>query len=223
MRKLWPARLRDDRATRSSRRRAGTAIRRGLARLTPPSRCEGIRVIPARRPAMDEVLQVRGLRRTFASDGAPVRALRGVDLALAQGEFAGVMGPSGCGKSTLLNLVAGLDTPTDGEVVVAGESLRGLDENARARMRRRHVGFVFQFFHLLGDMTALGNVALPAAMAGAPRREAERRSLDLLDLLGLGGPAPRPPPAPPRGPRPPPPAPPAPPQRPAVPLPPPPA
>jgi putative ABC transport system ATP-binding protein len=135
---------------------------------------------------MGEVLQVRGLRRTFASDGAPVRALRGVDLALAQGEFAAVMGPSGCGKSTLLTLVAGLDTPTDGEVIVAGESLSGLDENARARMRRRHVGFVFQFFHLLRDMTALGNVALPAATAGAPRREAERRALDLLDLLGLG-------------------------------------
>ena len=135
---------------------------------------------------MDDVVQVRGLRRTFESDGAPIRALRGVDLALARGEFVAVMGPSGCGKSTLLNLIAGLDTPSDGEVVVAGESLRGLDENARARMRRRHVGFVFQFFHLLGDMTALENVALPAATAGLPRREAERRALELLDLLGLG-------------------------------------
>ena len=135
---------------------------------------------------MDDVVQVRGLRRTFEAEGAPIRALRGVDLTLARGEFVAVMGPSGCGKSTLLNLIAGLDTPSDGEVVVAGESLRGLDENARARMRRRHVGFVFQFFHLLGDMTALENVALPAATAGLPRREAERRALELLDLLGLG-------------------------------------
>jgi putative ABC transport system ATP-binding protein len=135
---------------------------------------------------MDEVLQVRGLRRTFASDGAPVRALRGVDLALARGAFAAVMGPSGCGKSTLLNLIAGLDTPTEGEVVVAGTPLGSLDENGRARLRRRHVGFVFQFFHLLGDMHALDNVALPAATAGATRREAERRALELLDLLGLG-------------------------------------
>ena len=135
---------------------------------------------------MDDVVQVRGLRRTFEAEGAPIRALRGVDLALARGEFVAVMGPSGCGKSTLLNLIAGLDEPSDGEVVVAGESLRGLDENARARMRRRHVGFVFQFFHLLGDMTALENVALPAATAGLPRREAERRALELLDLLGLG-------------------------------------
>ena len=135
---------------------------------------------------MADVVQVRGLRRTFEAEGAPIRALRGVDIGLARGEFVAVMGPSGCGKSTLLNLIAGLDTPSDGEVVVAGESLRGLDENARARMRRRHVGFVFQFFHLLGDMTALENVALPAATAGLPRREAERRALELLDLLGLG-------------------------------------
>jgi putative ABC transport system ATP-binding protein len=135
---------------------------------------------------VDDVVQVRGLRRTFEAEGAPIRALRGVDLAVARGEFVAVMGPSGCGKSTLLNLIAGLDEPSDGEVVVAGESLRGFDENARARMRRRHVGFVFQFFHLLGDMTALENVALPAATAGLPRREAERRAVELLDLLGLG-------------------------------------
>jgi putative ABC transport system ATP-binding protein len=135
---------------------------------------------------MDAVLQVRGLRRSFDSQGTPVRALRGVDLTVAPGEFVAIMGPSGCGKSTLLNLVAGLDTPSDGEVVVAGESLRGLDENGRARMRRRHIGFVFQFFHLLGDMTALENVVLPAATAGLPRRRAEARALELLDLLGIG-------------------------------------
>jgi putative ABC transport system ATP-binding protein len=139
---------------------------------------------------VEHVLQVRGLRRTFESDGAPVRALRGVDLLLAGGEFVAIMGPSGCGKSTLLNLVAGLDTPSDGEVVIAGDSLAGLDENARARMRRRHVGLVFQFFHLLGDMTAAENVALAAAVAGMPRRRAERRALELLDLLGLGEHAP---------------------------------
>jgi putative ABC transport system ATP-binding protein len=139
---------------------------------------------------VDEVLEVRGLRRTFESEGAPVRALRGVHLTVAAGEFVAVMGPSGCGKSTLLNLIAGLDTPTDGEVVVAGERLGGLNENARARMRRRHIGFVFQFFHLLGDMTALENVALPAATAGLPRRSAEQRALELLDLLGLGEHAP---------------------------------
>jgi putative ABC transport system ATP-binding protein len=134
---------------------------------------------------MDDVLQVRRLRRSFDAEGARVRALRGVDLTVARGEFVAVMGPSGCGKSTLLNLVAGLDTPSDGTVAVAGESLDGMDENARARMRRRHIGFVFQFFHLLDGMTALENVSLAAAVSGLSLREAEARATDLLDLLGL--------------------------------------
>jgi putative ABC transport system ATP-binding protein len=135
---------------------------------------------------MDVVLQVRAVRRNFESEGAPVRALRGVDLEVERAEFLAVMGPSGCGKSTLLNLVAGLDAPSDGEVVVAGETLAGRGENALARMRRRHVGFVFQFFHLLEGMTAVEQVTLAAAIAGAPRRLAERRAYELLDLLGLG-------------------------------------
>ncbi|MEA2295980.1 MAG: putative transport system ATP-binding protein [Solirubrobacteraceae bacterium] len=134
---------------------------------------------------MDDVLQVRRLRRSFDADGARVRALRGVDLTVARGEFVAVMGPSGCGKSTLLNLVAGLDTPSDGTVVVAGEPLAGMDENARARMRRRHIGFVFQFFHLLDGMTALENVSLASAVSGLSLRDAEARATDLLDLLGL--------------------------------------
>src|SRR5579864_5124397 len=97
-----------------------------------------------------------------------------------------MMGPSGCGKSTLLNLIAGLDTPTDGEIVLAGESLTGKDEDQLARMRRRHVGMVFQFFNLLEGMSVLENVTLPAVIAGTPRRQAETRARDLLDLLGLG-------------------------------------
>jgi putative ABC transport system ATP-binding protein len=133
-----------------------------------------------------DVAEVRELRRTFEAEGVPVRALRGIDLTVARGEFVAVMGPSGCGKSTLLNLIAGLDTPSGGDVRLGGESLAGLDENARARMRRRHIGFVFQFFHLLGDMSVVGNVALAAAVAGMARRPAEARALELLDLLGLG-------------------------------------
>ncbi len=131
------------------------------------------------------VLQATGLTKTFESDGAPVRALRGVDFAMASGEFVAVMGPSGCGKSTLLNLAAGLDTPTDGEIAVAGESLVGKDENELARMRRVHIGIVFQFFNLLEGMTVLENVTLPAVIAGVGRRRAETRARDLLDLLGL--------------------------------------
>src|SRR5437588_17949 len=131
------------------------------------------------------VLNVTGLRKTYESEGVPVRALRGVDFTMSPGEFVAVMGPSGCGKSTLLNLVAGLDTPTDGDIVLAGDSLVGKDENALARMRRRHIGIVFQFFNLLEGMSVLENVTLPAIIAGTPRREAEGRARDLLDLLGL--------------------------------------
>lgn len=131
------------------------------------------------------VIRTRGLRKNFESEGAPVRALRGVDFEMRRGDFVSVMGPSGCGKSTLLNLVAGLDAATDGELEVAGESLIGSTEDELAIMRRRHIGIVFQFFNLLEGMTALENVTLPAVIAGAPRKQAETRARDLLDLLGL--------------------------------------
>jgi putative ABC transport system ATP-binding protein len=133
-----------------------------------------------------EVLRTRRLRKTFESEGIPVRALRSVDLTVEAGEFVAITGPSGCGKSTLLNLVAGLDSPTDGEIVLAGIPLSDRDENERARLRRAHIGIVFQFFNVLEDMSVLDNVALSAAIAGASRRQAETRARDLLDLLGLG-------------------------------------
>ncbi len=131
------------------------------------------------------VLETTGLRKTYESEGVPVRALRGVDMVMDEGEFIAVMGPSGCGKSTLLNLAAGLDSPSDGEIAVAGESLVGKDENQLARMRRAHIGIVFQFFNLLEGMSVLENVALPAIIAGSSRKQAETRARDLLDLLGL--------------------------------------
>ena len=134
---------------------------------------------------MNEVLEARGLRKNFESEGAPVRALRGADVTIQSGEFVAVMGPSGCGKSTFLNLVAGLDTPSDGEIVLAGESLADKDENELARMRREHIGIVFQFFNLLEGTSVLENVTLPAVIAGASRKQAETRARDLLDLLGL--------------------------------------
>jgi putative ABC transport system ATP-binding protein len=131
------------------------------------------------------VMEAHGLRKTYEAEAAPVRALRGVDMSMAEGEFVAIMGPSGCGKSTLLNLVAGLDVPSEGDVVVAGEALAGLDESGLARMRRRHIGIVFQFFNLLEGMSVLENVTLPAVIAGTGRRRAESRARDLLDLLGL--------------------------------------
>src|SRR6266487_529424 len=128
---------------------------------------------------------VHGLRKTFEAENAPVRALRGVDLTVSVGEFVALMGPSGCGKSTLLNMVAGLDTADEGEISVAGEQVTGRSEDDLARLRRRHIGLVFQFFNLLEGMTVLENVALPAVIAGRKRRMAETRARDLLDLLGI--------------------------------------
>jgi putative ABC transport system ATP-binding protein len=133
----------------------------------------------------DDVLVVRGVRKTFEADAAPVRALRGADLTLGHHDFVAVMGPSGCGKSTLLNLIAGLDTADEGSIVLDGVEITGLSEDDLARMRRRHVGIVFQFFNLLEGMSVLENVALPAMVAGLKRKPAESRARDLLDLLGL--------------------------------------
>jgi putative ABC transport system ATP-binding protein len=134
----------------------------------------------------DPALVMRGVRKTFEAENAPVRALRGVNLTLEPGEFVALMGPSGCGKSTLLNLVAGLETPDEGEIVVGGEPVTGRTEDELARMRRHHIGLVFQFFNLLEGMTVLENVALPAIIAGRKRKMAETRARDLLDLLGIG-------------------------------------
>ena len=131
-------------------------------------------------------LTMRGVRKTFEAENAPVRALRGVDLAVERGEFVAVTGPSGCGKSTLLSLVAGLDTADEGTIIVAGEEVTGRGEDDLARYRRRHIGIVFQFFNLLEGMTVLENVALAAIIAGRNRRLAETRARDLLDLLGIG-------------------------------------
>src|SRR5580704_10156968 len=131
-------------------------------------------------------LQLRGVRKTFEAENAPVRALRGVDLDVSRGEFVALTGPSGCGKSTLLNLAAGLDLADEGTIEVAGQEITGLSEDELARMRRQHIGIVFQFFNLLEGVTVLENVALAAIIAGRKRRAAESRARDLLDLLGLG-------------------------------------
>lgn len=135
---------------------------------------------------MSDAVVVAGARRTYAQDLAPVRALRGVDLQVPQGEFLAIMGPSGCGKSTLLNVIAGLEPLDEGVAEVAGERVSGRDERWLAHFRRRHVGIVFQFFNLLAGVSALDNVAMAAQLAGATRRDAVTRARDLLDLLGLG-------------------------------------
>ena len=135
---------------------------------------------------MDEVLLVRGLRKSFDSGGEPVRALRGASLDLKRGEFVAVTGPSGCGKSTLLNLVAGVEAPTGGDVVLAGHPLAGKDEDERARIRRVHIGFVFQFFNLLEGMSVLENVVLAAVIAGALAARLRRERVAYSTCSGWG-------------------------------------
>ena len=131
------------------------------------------------------VLTAVAVRKTFDADTAPVRALRGVDLTIEAGEFVALMGPSGSGKSTFLNVAAGLERVDDGSVVLAGHDLTVLDDDDLARLRRRHVGIVFQTFNLLDRMTALENVALPVLAAGASRQAATAVAHAQLDLLGL--------------------------------------
>ena len=147
----------------------GTLTRNGGAvDLAGPPRCPYARDMDIG-SAPPDALRLRGVRKTFEAtddEQVPVRALRGVDLAVDPGAFVAIMGPSGCGKSTLLNLVAGLDAPTDGEIVVAGEPIAGLSDDELAVMRRRHIGIVFQFFNLLEGMTVRENVALPGRGRG---------------------------------------------------------
>ncbi len=133
------------------------------------------------------MLVARGVRRTYDAELAPVRALRGVDLTVEAGEFVAVMGPSGSGKSTLLNVIAGLERPDDGEVVVAGHDLSRASEAELARLRRKHVGIVFQFFQLMPTLSALENVALALELADESdafeQAEAELRAVGLGERL----------------------------------------
>jgi putative ABC transport system ATP-binding protein len=131
----------------------------------------------------NEVVHLRGVGKQYEAAGPP--ALAEVDLTVAPGDAVAVTGPSGSGKSTLLNLIAGLDRPTSGEVTVAGQVLNRLSEKSLARFRRSEVGIVFQFFHLLDDLTARDNVLAPAQLLGRPQRAARSRADDLLDSLGL--------------------------------------
>ena len=134
----------------------------------------------------DAVIQARGVTRVYRQGDSELHVLRGIDLDIAPGERVAILGASGVGKSTLLHLLGGLDKPTEGTVFVAGADMVAGDERSRARIRNRHLGFVYQFHHLLPEFSALENVAMPLLIGGTPAAKAAEAASDLLGRVGLG-------------------------------------
>ena len=143
---------------------------------------------PPAQPAEPPILlKTSKLVKVYRTDGVTVEAVRGVDVELGIGEFVAIMGPSGSGKSTLLHVLGGLEPATSGEIWLRGQRVDGLSTAAWAILRRQHIGFVFQFFNLLSNMTVADNVELPALLAGATPRQARKRREELLTELGISG------------------------------------
>lgn len=134
---------------------------------------------------MGKVIEVRDLYKLYRVGDEIVRALDGVNFDICEGEFCAIVGTSGSGKSTLLNMLAGLEKPTKGSVVIAGQHIETLNEDQLVRFRRDHVGFIFQSFHLLGTMNAVENVALPLSFRGIPKDIRLKKADKLLDLVNL--------------------------------------
>ncbi|MCI9133603.1 MAG: ABC transporter ATP-binding protein [Lachnospiraceae bacterium] len=133
----------------------------------------------------EAVIQAKRLYKIYRVGESRVRALNGVDLTIYKGEFCSIVGTSGSGKSTMLNMLAGLEKPTKGQVIIGGEHLEGMNEAQLVRFRREHVGFIFQSFNLLGTLNARENVALPLTFRGMPKKERLKKADQMLDLVGL--------------------------------------
>ena len=135
---------------------------------------------------MRKVIEVRNLYKLYRVGDEFVRALDGVDFEIYEGEFCAIVGTSGSGKSTLLNMLAGLEKPTKGEVIIAGKHIEKLNEEQLVTFRRDHVGFIFQSFHLMGTLNAVENVALPLSFRGVQRDVRVRKANEMSDLVKLG-------------------------------------
>jgi putative ABC transport system ATP-binding protein len=133
----------------------------------------------------EAIVRVRGVHKFFTRGSEQIDVLNDLNLEVADGEFLALMGPSGSGKTTLLNLIAGLDKPTQGDIWVGGQLISGMTEGQLARWRTRHVGFVFQFYHLLPVLTAYENVELPLLLLPLSSSERRRQVTTALDLVGL--------------------------------------
>jgi len=132
-------------------------------------------------------LVVENLSKDFASHGAPLPILRNVNFTLSAGENVAILGPSGCGKSTLLHIVGGLDRPTAGNVRLGKQDIFDLREDALAKFRNEHIGFIFQDHHLLPQLSVLENVLIPALAFGKPTEEHQKRAVELIQRVGLAG------------------------------------
>ena len=137
---------------------------------------------------MEKVIEVKNLYKLYRVGDEVVRALDGVDFNIYKGEFCAIVGTSGSGKSTLLNMLAGLEKPTKGEVIISGEHIEKKNEEELVKFRRDNVGFIFQSFHLLGTMNAVENVALPLSFRGVPKDVRLKKADKMLDLVNLGKP-----------------------------------
>jgi len=134
----------------------------------------------------DAVIRCEGVRRHFEQGRARLDVLQGVDLKIGAGEQVAIVGASGVGKSTLLQIMGGLDDPSDGRVIVAGHEISSATEKMRGRIRNRHLGFIYQFHHLLPEFSAVENVALPLLIGGLSAANARRDAAELLGRVGLG-------------------------------------
>jgi putative ABC transport system ATP-binding protein len=132
------------------------------------------------------LIEAVNLTKIYGCGDTAVTALDHVHIKIEAGQFTAVMGPSGCGKSTLLNLLGALDRPSDGQVLIAGKSMEELSDDALAEMRRRKIGFVFQFYNLIPVLTALENTALPLTLDGVPEEQARQKATEWLQQVGLG-------------------------------------
>ena len=133
----------------------------------------------------DLILRTQDLTKTYPMNGITVHALAGVNMRIERGEFVSIVGPSGCGKSTLLSIAGGLMTPSSGQVFIEGKDISQLSEQESALIRQKHIGFVFQSYNLLVDLTAAENVEFPMVLAGVPEAERQTRALELLERVGL--------------------------------------
>ena len=147
-----------------------------------PGRAKGKAVMAKERKP---VIQVRDLYKVYRVGDTKVRALNGVDFNIYKGEFCSIVGTSGSGKSTLLNMLAGLEKPTRGEIIIAGEHMENKTENQLVRFRREHIGFIFQSYNLMATMNAVENVALPLTFQGMSKEARLKKAGALLDLVGL--------------------------------------